>query len=90
MRVVVRGEGRDLVGHGEDDVEVLAVEDLGGPALDPRRAFQRLTFRTVPIRARVVRKALVSADITLFDMAAERRGAAGLDRGHDAPLGAGR
>ena len=37
---VLGGDGRDRVRHGEDDVEVLAVEDLGGPALDPRGARQ--------------------------------------------------
>lgn len=36
--------------------------------------------------ARVVGDALVSAGVALFDMAAEGRGAAQLDRAHRAPL----
>jgi len=39
------------------------------------------------IRAGVIGDALVATGVALFDMAAERRGATGLDRGHDAPLG---
>ena len=41
----------------------------------------------MPIRAGVIRDALVATRVALFDMAAERGGAARLDRGHDAPLG---
>jgi hypothetical protein len=37
-------------------------------------------------KARVVGDALVSAGVALFDMAAEGRGAAQLDRAHRAPL----
>jgi hypothetical protein len=67
-------------------VEILAVEDLGPPAFDPRAARQGLTLGTVSIRAGVIRDALVPTRVALFDMAAERGGAARLDRRHDAPL----
>ena len=57
------------------------------PASTHARAFQRLTLGTMPIRAGVIGDALVSTPIALFDMAAERGGAARLDRRHDAALG---
>jgi hypothetical protein len=85
-RFVRRGDGRDLVGHGEDDGELLAVEDLGPPALDPCGARQRLTLRAVPVCAGVIRDALVATGVARLDMAAARSGAARLDRGHDARL----
>src|SRR2546422_279728 len=79
--------GATSSGTGKTTWEILAVEDLAAPVLDPRGARQRLTLGTVSIRAGVIRDALVSTGVALFDMAAERGGAARLDRGHDAPLG---
>jgi hypothetical protein len=49
-----------------------------------------LTLGTVPIRAGVIGDALVATGVALFDMPAERSGAARLDGGHHAPMGGGR
>jgi hypothetical protein len=86
LHLVLSGDDRDVIGHGEDDVEILAVEDLGLPAFDPCAACQGLTLGTVSIRAGVIGDALVPTRVALFDMATERGGAARLDRGHHAPL----
>ena len=84
--LVLVGDGGDFLRHGEDDVEVLGVEELGAAILQPLGAGQRLALRAVPIPAAVVGDALVAALIALLDMAAQRRRAAALDRGHDAAL----
>ena len=39
-RFVLRGDLGDRVGHREDDMKVLAVEQVGGAVLDPRGAGQ--------------------------------------------------
>jgi hypothetical protein len=78
-RFVLEGDGRAVGRHGEDDVEILAVEDLGSPARDPGGARQRLTLGTVPIPAGVVRDALVPTGVALFDMSAEGGRPARLD-----------
>jgi hypothetical protein len=87
LRFVLGGDGRDVGRYGKDDVKIGTLQDLGGPVLNPRGTGQRLTFGTVPIRAGVIRDALVTTGVALFDMPAEHGGAARLDRGHDAPLG---
>lgn len=84
--LVLIGDGGDLLGHGEDHVEVLHIEDLGAAVVQPLGAGQRLAFRAVPVAATVVRDALVPAGVALLDMAAERRRPATLDRRHDATL----
>ena len=85
--LILEGDGRHVVRHGEHDVKILAVEDLGLPALDPLCARQRLTLGTVPIRAGVIRDALMAAGVALFDMPAEHSRTTRLDCGHHAPLG---
>ncbi len=50
-RLVLEGDGRDLVRHGEDDVEVLRRQELGLPVLQPLGAGQRLAFRAMAIAA---------------------------------------
>jgi hypothetical protein len=84
---VLRRDLGDRLGHGEDDVNVLAVEQVGGTAIDPRRTGQGLTARAMAIPAAVVPDAGVPAAVALLDVAAEDGGAARRDRGHDAPLG---
>ncbi len=56
------------------------------PLLDPLGASQRLTFWAVAIAAGAVTDTLVAALIALFEVPAEGRGPAHLDRSHDAPL----
>ena len=84
--LVLVGDGGDFLRHGEDDVEVLGAEDLAAAVLQPLGAGQRLALWAVPVPAAVVRDALMPALIALVDMAARRRRAAALDRGHDAAL----
>jgi hypothetical protein len=84
--VLIR-DGANLFRHGEDDVEVPAVEQLGLTVLNPLCARQALALCAMPIAAAVVGIALVGAAIALFEMAAEGGGPAQLDCTHDAPLG---
>jgi hypothetical protein len=86
-RFVLRRDLGDGLGHGEDDVKVLAVEQIRGPVFDPRGAGQRLAAGAMPVSAAVVPHASVPAVVALLDMAAEGSGAARLEGGHDAPLG---
>jgi hypothetical protein len=86
LRFVLNGDGRDVGRHGKDDVEILAVQDLGGSLLDPLGTCQRLTLRTMPIRTGVIRVPLVATGIALLEMPAEDGGSTRLDRDHDAPL----
>jgi hypothetical protein len=86
-RLVLVRDGRNRLRHSEDDVEVLRVQQLGVPVLDPRGPGQGLALGAMPIATRVVANPVVVAVITLLDMAAEGGRPAVLDRGHDAPLG---
>ena len=52
----------------------------------PRLGSDGLTLRTVPIAAGVVGDAQVRAGLAAFDMAAQRRRSAALDRRHDLQL----
>jgi len=72
--------------QGEDDVEIGHGQKLGLPGGEPLRPGQPLALRAVAIAARVVGDAGHAAVCTGFDMAAERRRAAGHDGAHDAPL----
>ena len=79
-------QSRDGVWDGEHDMEVLGVENLSRPSLEPFGAGQRLTLGTVPIRAGVIRDPLVPTGVALFDMPAEHGGAARFDRRHHPAL----
>ena len=79
---ILQGDRRDHLRHGEDDVEVLAVEQFRGAGVDPSRPRQRLTRGAMPVAATVVPDPLVSTAVACLDMAAERRGPTLLDRGH--------
>jgi hypothetical protein len=83
--VLVR-DGRDLLGHGEDDVEIRDRQQFGLPVLQPLRASKGLTLWAMAIAATVERDALVAAVVALIDVAAKGRGAAALHVAHDAPL----
>src|SRR6185437_4438533 len=60
----------------EDDMEVPDVEQALVAPRDPLLLGERLALRAMPVAARVVRRMLVLALRTVFDMASERRGAA--------------
>src|SRR5262245_43143778 len=81
-RFVAERDRRHGLRHGEDDLEVVGVEEVGFALLDPLRPREGLTLRAVPISARVVPEAPMVATITLLHMPAERGGPAPLDGRH--------
>ena len=60
-RLVLGRDLRDRLGQGEDDVEVLDVEQVRLARLDPRRARERLALVAVPIAAGVIPDAPLAA-----------------------------
>ena len=59
---VVHGEAADqVIGHGEDDVEVVDGEQSSHAALYPAGLRQRLTARAVAVSARVKDRSLLAA-----------------------------
>lgn len=61
--LVLIGDRGNFPRHGEDDMEVGAVEQLGLAMLDPLCPGQRLTLWTVPIAARVEAVVFIAAPI---------------------------
>lgn len=84
--LVVQADIRDLFGHRKDDMEILAVENLGLPVLYPLGASQRLALGAMTVRTRVVPDALMPAPVADLHVTAKNSGAAALDGGHDTPL----
>jgi hypothetical protein len=84
--LVLKGDGGNLLWYSKNDVKIGNVQKLRFSILDPLGARQRLTLRTVPIRARVAPDALVAATVTDLDMAAQSGRAAQLDGAHHAPV----
>src|SRR6266581_6054377 len=82
-------DGGNLFRHRKNDMEVSGIEKLGLAVLNPLCASKGLALGAVPIAAAVVGNALVTAAIVIafFDVAAEGRCPARLDRTHDAALG---
>jgi hypothetical protein len=83
--VLVRN-GRDLFGKREDDMKIVRLENLRFPLCDPFGARQRLALGAMPVAAAVVAGTLVKTAVAPFEMTAEGRRPAHLDRGHDALL----
>ncbi len=85
--LVLERDRADRGRQGEDDVIVGNRQEfrltLGEPL--PRR--RSLTLRAMPVAAGIVGDARVRAVLAALDMAAERRGPAGLDRRHHLQLG---
>ena len=81
-RLVLEGDLGDRGGHGEDDVKILRRQQLGLPILEPFGAGQPLAFGTMPVATGIVGLSGEAAVGALFDVAAQGRGAAGLDRAH--------
>jgi hypothetical protein len=67
-------------------MEIGRGQEFAAALFQPLGAGQRLALRAVTIAAGIVPDALMTAGIALFDMAAQRRGAALHDRSHDAAL----
>jgi hypothetical protein len=84
--LVLIGDRGDLRRHGKDHVKIWNLQKFGLTVFDPLRPGQRLAFGAMPIRATVVAIPLMATLITLLEVAAEGRGAAPLEGGHDAPL----
>jgi hypothetical protein len=85
-RLVLERDGGDGCWHGEDDVKIRDRQQVGLPIGQPLGACQALAFWAMPVATAVVGNADHAAAVALLDMAAERRGAASLDGGHDAAL----
>ncbi len=84
--LVLKGDGGQLLGDSEDDVEVGNREQFGFAPLEPACAGQCLTLGAVPVAAGVIRDADVGALAALFDVAAEGGGAAGFNGAQEAEL----
>src|SRR6476661_4105225 len=68
--LILIGDGGNRFGHGENDVEVRAIEEFGFALLNPLGSRQRLALGAMAIAAGVVSDALMATVIALFDMAA--------------------
>ena len=79
---ILEGNLGDLVGNGEDDMEILRVEKLLPPSLDPFRSGEPLALGATAGTAAVVSDPLFTTAVALFDMASERRRSAALDGSH--------
>ena len=79
---ILEGNRGDLIGNSEDDMEVLRIEKLLPPSLDPFRSGEPLALGAITGTAAVIRDPLFSTAVALFDMTAERRRSAALDSGH--------
>ena len=83
----MKGDVGDLCGDREDDVEIADRQQVSLTCGEPFTCCCPLTLGAVPIPATVVRDATVAAVLAAFDMAAQRGGAAILDRRHHLELG---
>ena len=86
LGLVLVGDGADRGRQREHDVEVGNRQQLRLACRKPRLRRPPLALGTVAVAAGVIGDARVRAVIAALDMTAERRGAADLDRRHDAPL----
>ena len=86
-RLVLPGDVGDLGRQREDDVEIADRQQVGLALGEPGARGRGLALRTMPIATRVVGDPKIAAVVAAIDMAAERRGAAVLDRRHDLQLG---
>ena len=71
---------RQLMRDAEHHVEVFDREQFCGALFQPGSSFAPLTFRTVPVAARVVQGDFDAADVAAVKMASQARGPAGAER----------
>src|ERR1700678_2375696 len=83
--LVLEGEGRDLLRHREDNMEILGVEEFRLAVSEPLRGRATGTSGN-SCRDRNYSDALVPAAVALLDMTAKRCCATQLDCGHSATL----
>jgi hypothetical protein len=79
---ILEGNHSDLVGNGKDDMEILRVEKLLPPSLDPFCSGEPLALGATAGAAAVVRDPSFATAVALFDMASERRRSTALDGSH--------
>ena len=80
------GKRVDLVGEGEDQMEIGHRQELCTAGLDPALLRQRLALRAMAVAAGVVTRHFCAAVITHFQMAPKGRRTAVLDGLHHAAL----
>ena len=80
------GDVGDRPRQGEDDMEIGHRQQLGSAVGEPLLGSGSLAFWAMPIAAGVVRDAQVCAVLAAFDMTAQRRCSAALNRRHDLEL----
>ncbi len=85
-RLVLIGDVGDRPRQGEDDMEIGHGQEFGLAVDQPLLGRGGLALRAVPVAAGVVGDAQVRAGLAAFDMAAQRRRSAALDRRHDLQL----
>ena len=85
-RLVLIGDVGDRSGQAEDDVEIGHRQEFGLAIGQPFLGSGGLALWAMPITAGVVRDAQVRAVLAAFDMTAQRRRSAALDRRHDLEL----
>jgi len=85
-RLVLIGDVGDRPRQREDDVEIGHGQQFGLAIGEPLLCSGSLALRAVPVAAGVVRDAQVGAGLAAFDMTAQRRRSAALDRRHDLQL----
>ena len=85
-RLVLVGDVGDRPRQGEDDMEIRHGQEFGLAIGQPFLGSGSLALGTVPVAAGVVGDAQVGAGLAAFDMPAQRRRSAALDRRHDLQL----
>ena len=84
--LVVERHRADYGRQGEDDVIVGDRQEFGFALGQPLLRRRALTLRAVAVATGIVGDAFVRAVLAALDVAAQRRGPAGLDRRHDFQL----
>jgi hypothetical protein len=69
---ILEGDRGDLIRNGEDDMEILRIEQLFPPSLDPFRSREPLALGATAGTAAVVSDPAFATVVALFDMASER------------------
>ena len=83
---VVEGKGGDLLGEGEDHMEVLGGQQFGSAIFQPMLARRSLTLGAGAVAARAIPNVGELAVVAPFDGAAQERRTAGFDGLHQAVL----
>ena len=87
LGLVLVGDGAERGRQREHHMEVRHRQQFSLARRQPGLSGRPLALRAVPVATGVIGDARVGAVLAALDMAAQRGGAADLDRGHDAPLG---